>query len=376
MATNPMQRKARNSFLLGMLIMLIITGAIIAFLILQLTNLKKKEKEELAAMVQVYTLNQNVTSGQEITPDMLQMHNVNRDMVPDNATSDITNFQNYFLEDEAGNPVSTEYEDGEAKLSITIDGNEYELIHDTETNTYYIQNGDDRETITLTKAPLIAKIDLLANTVITTDLVSTGDSIQNTTRKQEFNMFVLPIDLETGDYVDIRLLLPSGTDYLVVSKKQVEIPVISGVASTDTISVELTEEEINMIGSAIADAFKINGAKLYVNKYTDPGLQTAAIPTHPVNREAMQLINGNPNILEDMKETIRRRYNATDTYGEQTQAIQRDQVIQPAIGTNEEEIRQSEENLQTNMQDSISNSITSRQEYLEGLAAQTTTTTN
>ncbi len=376
MATNPMQRKARNSFLLGMLIMLIITGAIIAFLILQLTNLKKKEKEELAAMVQVYTLNQNVTSGQEITPDMLQMHNVNRDMVPDNATSDITNFQNYFLEDEAGNPVSTEYEDGEAKLSITIDGNEYELIHDTETNTYYIQNGDDRETITLTKAPLIAKIDLLANTVITTDLVSTGDSIQNTTRKQEFNMFVLPIDLETGDYVDIRLLLPSGTDYLVVSKKQVEIPVISGVASTDTISVELTEEEINMIGSAIADAFKINGAKLYVNKYTDPGLQTAAIPTYPVNREAMQLINGNPNILEDMKETIRRRYNATDTYGEQTQAIQRDQVIQPAIGTNEEEIRQSEENLQTNMQDSISNSITSRQEYLEGLAAQTTTTTN
>ena len=30
MATNPMQRKARNSFLLGMLIMLLITGAIIA----------------------------------------------------------------------------------------------------------------------------------------------------------------------------------------------------------------------------------------------------------------------------------------------------------------------------------------------------------
>ena len=27
MATNPMQRKARNSFLLGMLLMLIITGA-------------------------------------------------------------------------------------------------------------------------------------------------------------------------------------------------------------------------------------------------------------------------------------------------------------------------------------------------------------
>ena len=31
MATNPMQRKARNSFLLGMLLMLIICGLIIAF---------------------------------------------------------------------------------------------------------------------------------------------------------------------------------------------------------------------------------------------------------------------------------------------------------------------------------------------------------
>ena len=30
MATNPMQRKARNSFLLGMLITLVIAGAIIA----------------------------------------------------------------------------------------------------------------------------------------------------------------------------------------------------------------------------------------------------------------------------------------------------------------------------------------------------------
>ena len=46
MATNPMQRKARNSFLLGMLVMLIITGIIIAILFIQLTNIKKAEKQE------------------------------------------------------------------------------------------------------------------------------------------------------------------------------------------------------------------------------------------------------------------------------------------------------------------------------------------
>ena len=50
MATNPMQRKARNSFLLGMLVMLIITGIIIAILFIQLTNIKKAEKQEKLAL--------------------------------------------------------------------------------------------------------------------------------------------------------------------------------------------------------------------------------------------------------------------------------------------------------------------------------------
>ena len=47
MATNPMQRKARNSFLLGMLVMVLISGVVIAFLFIQLMNKNKKEQEEL-----------------------------------------------------------------------------------------------------------------------------------------------------------------------------------------------------------------------------------------------------------------------------------------------------------------------------------------
>ena len=46
MATNPMQRKARNSFLLGMLVMLLILGIVIALLFMQLMNKVKKEKED------------------------------------------------------------------------------------------------------------------------------------------------------------------------------------------------------------------------------------------------------------------------------------------------------------------------------------------
>ena len=41
MATNPMQRKARNSFLLGMLVMVLISGVVIAFLFIQLMTKNK-----------------------------------------------------------------------------------------------------------------------------------------------------------------------------------------------------------------------------------------------------------------------------------------------------------------------------------------------
>ena len=44
MASNPMQRKARNSFLLGMLVMLLIAGAVIAFLIMQLMDKVRRKQ--------------------------------------------------------------------------------------------------------------------------------------------------------------------------------------------------------------------------------------------------------------------------------------------------------------------------------------------
>ena len=358
MATNPMQRKARNSFLLGMLLMLVILGAVIAFLVMQLMNLKKEQEEEIAAMVQVYTLNQSVTSGQVITTDMLTQLTVNRSTVPANATSNIATFQNYSLQDEQGNSVITEYEDGVAQLSITRDGQKYELFEDG--GNYYIERNNNREYITLNEAPLIAKVDMEANTVMTTDLLSTGEAVQDSTRKQEYNMFVLPTDLETGDYVDIRLLFPSGTDYIVISKKQVEIPIIGGVDSADTISIELNEEEINTLSGAIVEAFRVSGAKLYLSKYTEPGMQEAATPTYPVSQEVMDLINSNPNIVTEAREALWERYNLD----------QRNNVVNPAVSN-----ENADSNYQSNMQESINNSTSTRQEYLDGLATQATTTT-
>ena len=307
MATNPMQRKARNSFLLGMLIMLIITGAVIAFLILQLTNMKKEEKELQASYVTVYTLNKDVESGDQVT---------------------------------------------EADFTMT-------QVTNTTAPTDYLTPSD-------LGTNMIAKISMTRGTVLSKEMIYIDETVTgNDVRKEEYNMFILPTDLVTGDYVDVRLLFPNGTNYIVVSKKKVEIPNIAGVDSTDTISMELSEDEINTISNAIVEAFKVDGAKLYVNKYTEPGLQEPSTPTYLVSQEVMDLINSNPNIVTEAREALWARYNIDH----------RNKVINPIV-SNED----ADDNYATNMNESITDSVTTRQEYLEGLSAQaastTTSTTN
>ena len=301
MATNPMQRKSRNSFLLGMLITLVITGLIIAFLAMQLLNIKKEQQKEVASSKKVYILSQDVKSGETVDISLLKSKTVSSDVVPSNAVS---------------------------------------------------LSGDE---------DVVAKVDLKANTILTSDLITESDNkINNDTRIQEYNTIVLPINLEDGDYVDIRLSLPSGQNYIVVSKKKVEIPDLGGALSTDTIRLNLSEDEILSMSNAIYDAFKINGSKLEAVKYTDPGMQTAATPTYPVNAEVVALLKNDSNILKEAMAALNSRYsqgNLSDL---------RNNYINSAISNVGD---QAQTNAQQGMTESITNSKESRKEYLDSLSS-------
>ena len=366
MAINPMQRKARNSFLLGMLLMLVIAGAVVALLILQIKNYRDKELEEQRASVNIAVLSQDVKSGQIITADMLITQTVNRNYIPADAIGDAATLDNYNLQDKEGNMVTTRYneDDDTSELYITIDNEEYRLEQEEETGNYFItRDNDEKEYIELNSVPVVAKVNMSKNTVLTRELVAKADNISSDdVRKQEYNMIVLPTQIETGDYIDIRLSLPTGQDYIVVSKKEVTVPDIAGVPSQDTIWVNLSEAEIIMLNNAIVEAYGINGAKLYANTYTDPGMQTAAITTYTPSLEVAQLIEADPNIVQRAKEELSGRYNAN----------QRNNVINQAIQNNAETGDQS---VTTKVQEEITTTKENRKEYLDGLAAQTTTTT-
>lgn len=365
MATNPMQRKARNSFLLGMLVMLLIAGAVIALLLMQLMNKIKEEKENMANMVNAYVLTQDVKSGQVITTDMLKLTQVNKTLVPSNATSDISVIENYALQDKEGNQIVTEYNNGNATMYITIDNTRYQVNEDEQTGNLYIEQNGEKEYLQLDQVPIVAKVNMNANTLITTDLISRGDSrVQDDVRKQEYNVVVLPMDLATGDYIDIRLMLPNGQDFIVVSKKEVEVPVIGSTDSQDTIWVNLSEDETLNMSCAIYDAAQIKGSKLYATKYTEPGMQNAATPTYVVNEYTATLLDSDPNILEQAKNEIKARYGSGNS------VTIRNNQIESVISSQGD---QAQSNLQTNIEESITNSKNARKDYLDALSGATTT---
>ena len=108
MASNPMQRKSRNSFLLGIIVTLLITGVVIAFLFLQLKQKSDQIKQAEAAQRKVYILSQDVKAGQILTQDMFVLKKIHKDSIPSNATATLEVIESWFLQTKEGENVFTD----------------------------------------------------------------------------------------------------------------------------------------------------------------------------------------------------------------------------------------------------------------------------
>ena len=193
-------------------------------------------------------------------------------------------------------------------------------------------------------------------------------------RMQEYNSIVLPVDLFTDDYVDIRLLLPNGQDYIVVSKKKVTVPDLNGEYLTDTIQMKMSEDEILSMSNAIVEAYKIDGSKLYATKYSEAGMQEASTPTYVVNKAVASLIEVDPNIVSTAKAALFARYNATTTTTNQQNnslTAQRNQEINGELSNHG-----NDESVTTKMDESITSTKESRQQYLQSLTNTTSAGTS
>ncbi len=357
---NPMQKKSRRSFILGILVAVVLMGVVVAILLMQISKLKEEQDQLIANRVKVYALNKDIKSGQIITQDMLTEIETDKGGVPNNA---INNLNDYYLVDQDGNDiitVSQKDENGNERLvtCVVIEGRNYAIENINENTGTITFNGQTR-TIIMNSAPVLAKIDMNQKTILTSDsVVKSTETITDSTRLQEYNMIMLSTGLTSGDFIDIRLRMPSGADYLVVSKKQVEVPIIDGAESVNTIWVNLTEDEILTMSNAIVEAYMMEGAVLYTSKYVEPGMQEQATPTYIPSDAVRSLIERDPNIVQEAKNAILTRFNEnqTDVRGSINGELSQ---IEPEDRTT---------NLNTGVTTEVTNAQQQRQSYLDALA--------
>ena len=82
MATNPMQKKARNSMLVGIIVGLLIGCVGIAFFFMQATNYKKQIDTAQANTKKAYVLKNDIKSGEKITSEDLLEISAIKDVIP------------------------------------------------------------------------------------------------------------------------------------------------------------------------------------------------------------------------------------------------------------------------------------------------------
>jgi len=280
MAVNPMTRTKRNWFLIGALVMLLIGAGVAGFLIYQIVQLKETIaiKEAKTCVI----LSHDVQSGTKFA-------------VPEE--------------------VKKEYQEKNKKLNPFDYFENQGLIKEVYLE-YAPKDALTKKDINNENFILETKINLQSGVVLSKDMVNIlGDEVRKDTRIQEYNMVTLPSKLQNGNYIDIRLVLPSGQDFVVVSKKQVI------ECDTMTIWLKMTEDEIQMMNNAIVESYVMTGSDLYATVYNEAGLQEPADVTYAMSPLVDATFIQNPNLLAEAKEAYSQR-NA-NMVKEYRQAIER-----------------------------------------------------
>lgn len=315
MAMNPMQRRARNSFLIGFLLSLILMSIIVVFLIYRMQGINKDMDELKALQKQVYVASDYIQSGTEVTMDSFSYDTVQTTL---NDEELITDEDFEYIDEKTGEIIEKYDSDGNPK-----------------------------------QKKMVVKTNVPAGTIITKDMLDElDDQTTSDQRLQEYNMIILPTLLTNGDYIDIRLQLPEGEDYIVVAKKKVIY------TDATTVWLKMTEDEILSLGNAIVEAYTIVGSKLYATTYTEAGRQESATPTYPVSQAVLNLINTDPNIRKEAKDGLWKRYN------DQEQVEQRNNHINTALSDYYGGMKDS---VEAGLQEEITKMQEARQTYVESL---------
>ncbi len=306
MASNPMQRKTRNAFLLGFLIMLIIAvliGVVVYMLLIK--PIKEEKEQEEAQTYAVYRLKatNSVESGGKITNAMVEVVEI---PATEQQRGDLIAAERI---DQSGNVQKVSFPGGNSKIALK------------------------------------------GGTILTKSMLTDGqEELSDSLRYVEYNMISIPTLVDIGDYVDIRVKLPNTQDLIVISRKQIQN--LYG----QTVGLNLDEQEILYLNSAIVETYVLDGAaELYLAKYVEAGIQEAAEKTYVPTAEVVALIQQDPNIVETARNAVASAYNNSGN------------VRGPLNSSLEQYAEERRNNIQSGIQQQIEAARQARENYLSGL---------
>lgn len=137
------------------------------------------------------------------------------------------------------------------------------------------------------------RVNVTAGTLLTTDVVM-DFPLEHDERAYDVITTYNPIGLEANDFVDIRINMPMGEDYIALSHKRVD-GVYGGV-----LKLIMSEYDIAVYNSLIVDSVLFQGAVIYATKYVEPGGQETAESFYPISLSVLEMAMKDPNIAQDL----------------------------------------------------------------------------
>lgn len=135
------------------------------------------------------------------------------------------------------------------------------------------------------------RVNVRPGTILSLDMLMDKDE-DIMKMSYELTLESLPVSTVVGDYIDIRMVIASGEEYVVLSHKK-----ITRVYDT-TITFNINEEENAILISMMQDiGVYNNGCIFYVTKYLEPG-NADTIAFYPVQHEMENFIKFNVNITD------------------------------------------------------------------------------
>jgi hypothetical protein len=150
------------------------------------------------------------------------------------------------------------------------------------------------------------KLNLTAGTAINTDAVF-GLQLTDDMRLFDLVLHNIPVGLKVGSFVDVRIALPLGEDFIAIPHKQVR------AINAGVVKLAINEQDIHTYNSMLIDALVYPGTQLYAVEYLEGGVQKAADSFYPVSKNILAIAQKDPNLINAIKSDIMQRRDALET---------------------------------------------------------------